>query len=224
MKPQIIALKQAIKIVGSISALARKTKCSRQAVQNWVSRGQVPPEQCLLIQAATDGKVTCEALRPDVFGAPSQLMRVDDASKKRQRLAGAAVTLAVKSGALPRLRGAKIKCVDCNGVAEAYEHRNYSRPLDVEPVCSGCNSKRGHALDVTFVDAAGSTVMLRNYLKHLSAYGAYRGPYIRRELRLPMQLGRMLSAAADKRRCSINQLVIILLARAIESNPSLVAQ
>lgn len=51
---------------------------------------------------------------------------------------------ATKMGALPILDGS-IKCVDCGAVATQYEHRNYGRPLDVEPVCRTCNVRRGPA-------------------------------------------------------------------------------
>lgn len=36
-------------------------------------------------------------------------------------------------------------CVDCGNPAEAYEHRDYGAPLDVEPVCNSCNGIRGAA-------------------------------------------------------------------------------
>ena len=34
-------------------------------------------------------------------------------------------------------------CVDCGDPAECWDHRDYTKPLDVEPVCSICNTKRG---------------------------------------------------------------------------------
>lgn len=44
------------------------------------------------------------------------------------------------------LRPAKdCKCVDCNGQAAVYEHRDYAKPLEVDPVCRGCNRRRGSA-------------------------------------------------------------------------------
>ena len=42
-------------------------------------------------------------------------------------------------------------CVDCGRLAEMYDHRYYSRPLDVEPVCRGCNRRRGPARDIADV-------------------------------------------------------------------------
>jgi uncharacterized OB-fold protein len=37
------------------------------------------------------------------------------------------------------------ECVDCGRTAECYDHRDYGRPLDVEPVCRACNVIRGPA-------------------------------------------------------------------------------
>jgi hypothetical protein len=37
-------------------------------------------------------------------------------------------------------------CVDCGAQAEHYDHRDYNRPLDVEPVCACCNAQRGKAI------------------------------------------------------------------------------
>lgn len=34
-------------------------------------------------------------------------------------------------------------CADCGLPATAYDHRDYTKPLDVEPVCDTCNSLRG---------------------------------------------------------------------------------
>jgi hypothetical protein len=38
-------------------------------------------------------------------------------------------------------------CVDCGAVAMVYDHREYAKPLDVEPVCISCNKLRGPAID-----------------------------------------------------------------------------
>ena len=34
-------------------------------------------------------------------------------------------------------------CVDCGAQAEDYDHRDYNKPLEVEPVCHRCNMKHG---------------------------------------------------------------------------------
>ena len=42
-------------------------------------------------------------------------------------------------------------CVDCGQRAFHYDHRYYSRPLDVVPVCRTCNHLRGPARDLAYV-------------------------------------------------------------------------
>ena len=69
--------------------------------------------------------------------------KVGDLSRK----ATAQVQKAIRHGQIPAI-SADTKCVDCGKPARDYEHRYYSRPLDVEPVCRGCNHRRGPALDV----------------------------------------------------------------------------
>jgi hypothetical protein len=51
------------------------------------------------------------------------------------------VEAAIKRGLLPELNG--LKCMDCGEPAECYDHRNYHHPLAVDPVCKGCNNRRG---------------------------------------------------------------------------------
>lgn len=68
-----------------------------------------------------------------------------DAMRVRNR-AVAAISVAIRTGKLPR--AATLTCVDCGKPARHWEHRYYSAPLDVSPVCEGCNAKRGHALDL----------------------------------------------------------------------------
>jgi Bacterial regulatory protein, Fis family len=40
------------------------------------------------------------------------------------------------------------ECVDCKRPAFSWDHRYYSQPLEVEPVCARCNTNRGPAHDV----------------------------------------------------------------------------
>ena len=51
------------------------------------------------------------------------------------------VWMAIRYGFLPHPKTQK--CVDCGEGAECYDHRDYNRPLDVEPVCHPCNVRRG---------------------------------------------------------------------------------
>jgi len=53
------------------------------------------------------------------------------------------VSVAVRKGDLPHI--STQKCVDCGAKAQHYDHRDYSKPLDVEPTCQKCNIKRGKA-------------------------------------------------------------------------------
>jgi len=54
------------------------------------------------------------------------------------------VACAIRVGLLPKLDGS-IVCTDCVEPAHEYDHRDYGRPLDVEPVCRSCNKRRGSA-------------------------------------------------------------------------------
>jgi NADPH-dependent curcumin reductase CurA len=63
-------------------------------------------------------------------------------SKAKAR-AGYLVRKAVKKGTLVNLKETYIECVDCECRARVYDHRDYSKPLDVEPVCVRCNIARG---------------------------------------------------------------------------------
>jgi hypothetical protein len=40
-------------------------------------------------------------------------------------------------------RAIEFACVDCSRPAFCYDHRDYSKPLQIEPVCKSCNTKRG---------------------------------------------------------------------------------
>lgn len=55
------------------------------------------------------------------------------------------VFIEVRAGRLPK--PTTLKCVDCENMASVYDHRNYTRPLDVVPVCRSCNKARGHGLN-----------------------------------------------------------------------------
>lgn len=68
---------------------------------------------------------------------------VSDISKK----ATAKVKKAIKDGEIHAI-STETLCVDCGKPARDYDHRYYSKPLDVVPVCRACNQKRGPALDV----------------------------------------------------------------------------
>ena len=64
--------------------------------------------------------------------------------KNGQAQAAAKVNQAVKKGILPHV--STLICVDCGKIAQCYEHRDYNKPLEVEPTCKGCNIRRGPAI------------------------------------------------------------------------------
>lgn len=55
-----------------------------------------------------------------------------------------AVARAIRHGDLARPSASP--CTDCGGPADRYDHRDYTKPLDVDPVCRSCNHKRGPAI------------------------------------------------------------------------------
>lgn len=64
------------------------------------------------------------------------------ATGRYMRLAHYFVTTAIYHGDLPKLDGS-VPCVDCAAPAVEYDHRDYRKPLDVDPVCRACNAARG---------------------------------------------------------------------------------
>lgn len=48
---------------------------------------------------------------------------------------------AIRDGLLAKPDGQA--CVDCGSPADRYDHRDYTKPLAVEPVCVKCNGRRG---------------------------------------------------------------------------------
>lgn len=48
-------------------------------------------------------------------------------------------------------------CVDCGLSATCYDHRDYNKPLDVVPVCQGCNVRRGPGLPLPGEDDGRQT-------------------------------------------------------------------
>ena len=63
----------------------------------------------------------------------------------KQEGAKKAVYKAVRDGRLKPIKS--MICIDCAAPAECYDHRDYLKPLEVEPVCVSCNLKRGPGLN-----------------------------------------------------------------------------
>lgn len=65
-RPDVIALREAVKIVGSQSAMGRLLGVSQAAVWRWIQHAKpVPPEHVLAVEAATG--IAKEELRPDLY-------------------------------------------------------------------------------------------------------------------------------------------------------------
>lgn len=62
------ALEHSIQILGGQTHLARAIGTKQGHIWTWLNRdgGRVPLDRCAAVEAATAGKVPCEALRPDV--------------------------------------------------------------------------------------------------------------------------------------------------------------
>ena len=72
-------------------------------------------------------------------------MPIYDLNRTPQREAHYQVARAIRKGLLPSAR--IFGCTDCEAPAIEYDHRDYSKPLQVDPVCRRCNLKRGPALN-----------------------------------------------------------------------------
>lgn len=60
---------------------------------------------------------------------------------KAKGRAHGAVRAAIRDGLLPHAK--TLPCADCGGLSREYDHRDYTQPLNVAPVCHGCNLRRG---------------------------------------------------------------------------------
>lgn len=60
---------------------------------------------------------------------------------RMQQRCGAIVQRAIRDGIIPRV--STLSCVDCGKPACDYDHRDYTKPLEIEPTCRKCNLKRG---------------------------------------------------------------------------------
>lgn len=63
-----------------------------------------------------------------------------------QEVASLEVQRAIRDGDLPS--ASACQCVDCGAQAHDYDHRDYARPLAVDPTCRRCNLLRGPAKPV----------------------------------------------------------------------------
>lgn len=101
-----------------------------------------------------------------------------------------AVSRAVKTGRLAPVE--TLKCVDCGAKAKHYDHRDYTKPLDVEPCCVRCNFRRGPArpyLDAPPVKVPGLSERLEPWQHYSEARKRFVG-------KIPAQFGPPTEASA----------------------------
>lgn len=68
--------------------------------------------------------------------------RLNEKAYKEGKLqARSILTAAVKKGLLPHLKRNVLKCFYCPSRAVEYDHRDYTKPLEVNPVCKSCNRR-----------------------------------------------------------------------------------
>lgn len=99
-----------------------------------------------MTRRATPVCVDCGAHKGNVHVMAQRCGRCDPVFKAAMNAANVAVATARRHGHLCSPK--TLACLDCGGAAMDYDHRDYSKPLTVEPVCRACNFKRGPALYV----------------------------------------------------------------------------
>lgn len=88
----------------------------------------------------------CQECGAEVHGQAKRCMGCHWAARPVVAWAYRLVKQAIKSGELADLKQAHVACADCGGRAVLWEHRDYLKPVDVEPVCKPCNVRRGPAV------------------------------------------------------------------------------
>jgi hypothetical protein len=67
-------------------------------------------------------------------------------ARARGAIVAPAIEREIRKGRIKRPQ--EFSCADCGRDAEVYDHREYLKPLSVDPVCKKCNFRRGSAVDV----------------------------------------------------------------------------
>ena len=120
--------------------------------------------------AGQKASATKRARYPEKFYQPGEVRDF-----RWQAFAQNAVNRAKAAGLLPDLSKGEYACTDCGGTAEQYDHRDYSRPLDVEPVCRRCNHRRGKARHPAAADFNFQRLTVRDHASYSLACGRESG-------------------------------------------------
>jgi hypothetical protein len=89
-----------------------------------------------------------------------------------QIFASKEIARAKRNGELVSARA--FHCSDCASPASEYDHRDYNFPLAVEPVCRGCNRRRGFAIPKAW--------SFQEFREWFVSYGLFVGRWGRPEL------------------------------------------
>lgn len=104
---------------------------------NDFSQRHVLAERCL--PCAQKSRPRRGVVRPNVNGRSKDPLYVS-----AQNAAGRLLNREIAAGRMPKAKG--LVCADCGLMAQVYDHRDYAKPLEVQPVCRSCNMIRGHAV------------------------------------------------------------------------------
>lgn len=117
--------------------LARALGVSTKTIYRWESGESSPSRQSI------------KDLAKYLYPRSKSIMPISVYSKfcTLRRDAIVEVGRAIRAGELIRLTTNIIKCADCDERATQYDHRDYTKPLFVDPVCQSCNFKRGFAVE-----------------------------------------------------------------------------
>ena len=152
------AIKLACDMVGSQTRVAAMLGITLGAVNQWCTgRKDVPLDKAIQLEEATRGAIKVEQLCPEINlsflrnGESTATKAVENKITVNQRdwpylkshKAHSWIRMAVKHGYLQK--PSTLTCLDCGQPAQVYDHRDYNKPLDVEPVCHACNVNRGPA-------------------------------------------------------------------------------
>ena len=108
-------------------------------------KGQRRPRFCEACGSDITSRPTISVFCLDCYDERQKIFQRLHAQKRKLRAkAHAQVAAAIKDGHIHRLDGS-VDCTDCGKPAAHYDHRDYNRPLEVEPVCASCNLQRGPA-------------------------------------------------------------------------------
>lgn len=154
------AVRKACDVVGGQIKLASMLGLSITTVNQWVNgKKRISFVKALLIEEATNKNVIVEDIFPSLDISHIRNSPIYDDKNSRSIAFGKElkahkshkyVVNAIRDGYLPS--PSTLTCLDCGAPAKAYDHRDYNKPLDVEPVCHACNSKRGPAIPFVHVN------------------------------------------------------------------------